>query len=283
MKTVIYLQTLIVILSFLFHSCSNEEVDKYDKEIITFLPVVSVSTRSAMERGFEEGDKIGIFLFDQDKATKWKYGSECWVSNISVEYKGSDGWDSAMQLYWQNVPYTLMGIGYYPYISTTIDKDFTSIYFQLQNDQSNLKLLRQSDLLWASTTDIVYEKYNGGIPLLFKHLFSKLTISFINTTSIASSDMKSGIQVNNVYNRAIVNLVTGEVSYESSTLPQAIQMYYDENSQTAEAIIIPQSIPVGQWINFKYRGRFYYYQLQEPLMLESGKEYKITIDLSTVQ
>ena len=28
---------------------------------------------------------------------------------------------------------------------------------------------------------------------------------------------------------------------------------------------------------------FYHYQLQEPLILESGKEYKITIDLSTVQ
>ena len=60
MKTVIYLQTLIVILSFLFHSCSSEEVDKCDKEIITFLPAVSVSTRSTMERGFEEGDKIGF-------------------------------------------------------------------------------------------------------------------------------------------------------------------------------------------------------------------------------
>ena len=76
---------LIVILSFLFHSCSSEEVDKCDKEIITFLPAVSVSTRSTMERGFEEGDKIGIFLFDQNKAAKWKYGSECWVSNIPVE------------------------------------------------------------------------------------------------------------------------------------------------------------------------------------------------------
>jgi hypothetical protein len=98
MKTVIYLQTLIVILSFLFHSCSSEEVDKCDKEIITFLPAVSVSTRSTMERGFEEGDKIGIFLFDQNKAAKWKYGSECWVSNIPVEYNGSVGWDSEMQL-----------------------------------------------------------------------------------------------------------------------------------------------------------------------------------------
>ena len=39
----------------LFHSCSSEEVDKCDKEIITFLPAVSVSTRSTMERGFEEG------------------------------------------------------------------------------------------------------------------------------------------------------------------------------------------------------------------------------------
>ena len=74
MKTVIYLQTLIVILSFLFHSCSSEEVDKCDKEIITFLPAVSVSTRSTMERGFEEGDKIGIFLFDQNKAAKISYG-----------------------------------------------------------------------------------------------------------------------------------------------------------------------------------------------------------------
>ena len=283
MKTVIYLQTLIVILLFLFHSCSSGEVDKCDKEIITFLPAVSVSTRSTMERGFEEGDKIGIFLFDQNKAAKWKYGSECWVSNIPVEYKGSVGWDSEMQLYWQKVHYTLMGIGYYPYASSTLDKDFTNVYFQLPNDQSNRKLLRQSDFLWASTTDIIYEKYNGGIPLLFNHLFSKLTVSFINTTSIANSDMKNGVQVTNVYNRAIVNLVTREVSYESSISPQVIQMYYDENRQTAEAIIIPQSVPVGQWINFKYKGRFYHYQLQEPLILESGKEYKITIDLSTVQ
>ena len=188
-----------------------------------------------------------------------------------------------MQLYWQKVPYTLMGIGYYPYASSTLDKDFTNVYFQLPNDQSNRKLLRQSDFLWASTTDIIYEKYNGGIPLLFNHLFSKLTVSFINTTSIANSDMKNGVQVTNVYNRAIVNLVTREVSYESSISPQVIQMYYDENRQTAEAIIIPQSVPVGQWINFKYKGRFYHYQLQEPLILESGKEYKITIDLSTVQ
>ena len=49
MKTVIYLQTLIVILLFLFHSCSSGEVDKCDKEIITFLPAVSVSTRSTMD------------------------------------------------------------------------------------------------------------------------------------------------------------------------------------------------------------------------------------------
>ena len=60
------------------------------------------------------------------------------------------------------VTYTLMGIGYYPYASSTLDKDFTNVYFQLPNDQSNRKLLRQSDFLWASTTDIIYEKYNGG-------------------------------------------------------------------------------------------------------------------------
>ena len=56
------MQTLIVILLFLFHSCSSGEVDKCDKEIITFLPAVSVSTRSTMERGFEEGDKIAVAI-----------------------------------------------------------------------------------------------------------------------------------------------------------------------------------------------------------------------------
>ena len=58
MKTVIYLQTLIVILSFLFHSCSSEEVDKCDKEIITFLPAVSVSTRSTMEQDLKKEIKL---------------------------------------------------------------------------------------------------------------------------------------------------------------------------------------------------------------------------------
>ena len=275
MKTVIYLQTLIVILLFLFHSCSSGEVDKCDKEIITFLPAVSVSTRSTMERGFEEGDKIGIFLFDQNKAAKWKYGSECWVSNIPVEYKGSVGWDSEMQLYWQKVPYTLMGIGYYP--------------------------LPCGDYIVANdkVLDVISRKENRGIPVKKMDFLGTFNVTVDtkkdiqelvgdicgkqHTTSIANSDMKNGVQVTNVYNRAIVNLVTREVSYESSISPQVIQMYYDENRQTAEAIIIPQSVPVGQWINFKYKGRFYHYQLQEPLILESGKEYKITIDLSTVQ
>ena len=166
-----------------------------------------------------------------------------------------------------------MGIGYYPYASSTLDKDFTNVYFQLPNDQSNRKLLRQSDFLWASTTDIIYEKYNGGIPLLFNHLFSKLTVSFINTTSITNSDMKNGVQVTNVYIRAIVNLVTGEVSYESSISPQGLfKCIMTKIGKQRRAIIIPQSVPVGQWINFKYKGRFTIIQLQEPLILESGKE-----------
>lgn len=285
MKTAIYLKALItsLLLSLLFHSCSNEEADEHDKRAITFIPAINTSTRSAMESGFEEGDKIGIFLLDSDKATEWKYGSECWASNISVEYTTSGKWISASQLYWQEVPYTLMSIAYYPYASVSVDKNFTNFYFQTSTDQSNRKALRQSDFLWASTTDIDYEKYHEGIPLLFNHLCCKLTLLFENTSNNKSNDRPNDIQVNNIQTNAIINIATGKVHSVSDTSPQAIKMCYDENKQTAEAIIIPQNIPAGKWINFKHKGRSYYYQLQDPLALESGKEYEIAINLSTAQ
>lgn len=283
MKTAIYLQTLVILLLLLFHSCSNEEVDGYNKEAITFIPTINTSTRSAMESGFENGDKIGIFLLDHSKAAEWKYGSECWASNISVEYTTSGEWISASQQYWQEVPYTLMSIAYYPYASTTAEKDFTNVHFQIPTDQSNQKVLRQSDFLWASTTKIDYEKYHGGVPLLFNHLCCKLTLLFASTSNIKSGDHPSQIQVNSIHTSAIINIAAGKVRHKPDTSPQIIKMYYDENRQTAEAIIIPQNIPAGQWIDFKYKGHSFYYQLQEPLVLESGKEYKIAIDLSTAQ
>lgn len=285
MKTAIYLKTLItsLLLSLLLHSCSNDEADEYNKGAITFIPAINASTRSAMESGFEEGDKIGIFLLNSDKATEWKYGSECWASNISVEYTTSGEWITESQLYWQEVPYALMSIAYYPYTSVSADKNFTNFYFQTSTDQSNRKALRQSDFLWASTTDIDYEKYYGGIPLLFNHLCCKLTLSFKNTSYKKSDDRPSDIQVYNIQTNAIINIATGTVHSEPDVSPQVIKMYYDENKQTAEAIIIPQNIPAGKWIDFKHKGRSYYYQLQEPLALESGKDYEIVIDLSTAQ
>lgn len=245
--------------------------------------MIDASTRSAMESGFEEGDKIGIFLFNPDKATEWKYGNECWVNNISIEYTTSGKWISASQQYWQEAPYTLMSIAYYPYANAALEKDFTNVYFQIPVDQSSQKALRQSDFLWASTTDINYEKYHEGIPLRFKHLCCKLTLLFTTTSDIQNDTHPSDIQVNSIYTNTAINIATGEIRNEAGRTPQTIRMYYDENKRIAEAIITPQNIPAGQWINFKHKGRSYYYELEEPLTLESGKEYKIVIDLSTAQ
>jgi hypothetical protein len=268
--------SILLLMALTAAACSKDEENEMASQTpITFIPSIASDSRSAMEAGFEDGDQIGLYLYNG--ALSNVYTSGVWKSNQRLSLE-SNNWSSAEVLYWQDVPYSKLScIAYYPFTYTDNSNNLTSVTFTSSTDQSTLSALRTNDFLWAKVDSVNYKAHANGIPLKMKHLMSKVKVNFTNFPNGISD-----CRIRKVVCSGTIDILNGSAKSLSSATGKNVIMYVNEAMTTAEVVVLPQTFAAGSLITFVSGEKGYVYTLNEALTLESGSEYTINLDGSTL-
>lgn len=250
-----------------------------------------VVTRSAMEKGFEPADKIGVFMLlhtGKDTQATLTSTTENWINNENYHLTADrKNWETLTPHYWLTSNNVIDIIGYYPYQPTI--NQFTNINkltVNVATNQSTLKALRESDFLYARQNKLTSQNYDQGVELYFRHKLCKLTLN-LELQGEGAPNLQPTVTAPNILTDATTNLNTGDILTVSGNR-SSITFYYDATNKCAEAILPPQTLSVGKLLvielNDKNKTTFQY-DIAKAINMESGNEYKMsfTYNLGTEQ
>ena len=204
---------------------------------MTFAITHPAQTR-ATDAGFEDGDKIGLFVAEEDAPLE--IGGNL-VNNEPLTLSGI-AWTASRTLYWDDGTYT--AYAYYPYtqpVSSIEDQPFSVSTDQQATDaETGMSGYEASDLLYARTAGVSASA--EPIPLTFRHIMSKLTIRLVKGEDF-EGDMptEADVYVHNTVPTATIDLSAGVATrYVRGT--RATITARQQSDFTYTAIIVPQRV-----------------------------------------
>lgn len=255
--------------------------------------VIRVSTEvSPLTKGYHTTANLNEFylIVDNVNAPNYSYYSG------QVRKNSSGEWGPARTMLWHNAtdPVNLVAIA--PFSESVAYSQLNSMTFTVQDQQSAGD--KKDDLIaWSCTgfvpqTDLV----DGKVQIEFKHLLSKLNITFklgneLNAEGIPQTNPIVDVKVSGVYrNGTMAMSPTGALSMseDPAASPSEVQPYNtawrpaadEDASCTAsyEGIVIPQHIAVGGMsVSFTMNGLPYVWTNPQKLDFAENTAYNITI------
>ncbi|MDE5996930.1 MAG: fimbrillin family protein, partial [Muribaculaceae bacterium] len=109
--------------------------DKYDTLSPITLSAAYPSATRASDAGFEDGDKMGLYVLDYLEGSPQDFNDpDVNASNVRFDFHASDNsWTGVTDVYWKNGSTPADIIGYYPYVSGVDDPEEMS--FSVSNHQ----------------------------------------------------------------------------------------------------------------------------------------------------
>ena len=237
-----------------------------------------VSSKAAMEAGFVVGNRIGLYMTAEDfRASGFGRPEEAWLGNHPFSLQADGVWEAPYPARWETPEAVADAVGYFPYDAANDDAaDLTALPCRVAADQRSLDSLRASDFLWARTEAV--SQNDGLLSLEFRHRMSKIVFR-LNVTSSDNVDFTQGVVVfPQVCTAAFIDLNDGRVTADENSR-QDVKAYYDGAARTAEAVLVPQTVPAGTAVmlllgdDTNFRGVSYVFG--EAVELSEGKEYVI--------
>ena len=174
----------------------------------------------------------------------------------------------------------------YPYNWASQTTDIEQV-FEVQANQAERSYYKRSDLMYAKTPEPVYKTsitdLNPYVTLTFKHKLSKINVNLTSANQTLITNAR--VKLLNVKRKVNVNKVTGELAAEESvSLNPADEILLAGNAvnlTSSSAIIVPQTVPVGKFIEIKLSNNdIMTYKLFDPMTFESGKSYTYNITVT---
>lgn len=279
MKRIIYSFSMMAAL-FCFASCSEkmnlEQPDVTNK--ITVTTQVDPHTKA----GYETSETVTVLPekfyieIDQDGNDKdyrlpltREPNTNNYQASIELQWKGTDHTNTKVKA--MTIPYGL----------TSVDME-NPMAIAINKEQSNPENLKASDLLGASTTIGGIAIQDNNINIAFKHLMSKLQITYtkpddiqINSVQLKNTCVKGG------YSYA-------SMAYDSSIAAEFgdITMYHEAVKKSAEAIFFPYTptsdpkLVVNATINGQTKAFECPIVLKQSSAFVGGKRYIMTVTVS---
>ncbi len=234
-KIHIILYMLLVYATATMISCSDDsgstEEDMPDPQPLTFeITHPSAATR-ATDAGFEDGDRIGLFI---NKAGTVLEPSGNEINNEMLSCLIGT-WGASKDLYLNEGKYNVYA--YYPYQNVTSVEDMDFAISTNQNVNANYSA---SDLMYANSAN--YSDVHSPIRLTFNHVLSKLTIRLIKSEDYEGelpSNMK--VYIHNTVPTATFDLTSGVATKKAKANVKTITAH-QVGALIYEAIIVPQRL-----------------------------------------
>ena len=240
-----------------------------------------ISTK-ATESGFEEGDKIGLYVVSYEgEVVPPLQISGNWANNIATTYE-NNLWLPAKKIFWGE---GLMDVyGYYPYMELISVDDQP---FQVALDQSipvwgetSMSAYEASDLLWAKAEGVSAEEDNAQVHLAFRHIMSKLIVKLVKGPDYQGVfPDEAEMFVHSLVPKALVDLAKGEAikdPYGNVGVIKGRQV----SSDTFEFIIVPQRIDSRRPF-IEYIANGVSFLLEDTFNFRPGMQYTLNLTINS--
>lgn len=284
-KVGIRLMTMTLMLT----ACSeNEQTVGTDTALPMEFSVAYPAVTRAMDSGFANGDRIGIFVADYDgDVPKSLAGGTLRADNMPFTYDEAKGkWTGSQTLYWKNQNTAVDVVGYYPYTGTVDNPTVFSFSIDMRQDraasETRLGGYEASDLLWAKSVKALPS--DGTINLTFKHLMAGMTISLERGGGFDEKEwakLQKRVMVNHAATSTTVNLETGNVVPTGQGDASVFTLPYGNGFR---AVVIPKTYEAGSEIlTISVGDQSYKLTKEDIVTLQSGKMHKFSIKVDKRQ
>ncbi|MDE5783157.1 MAG: leucine-rich repeat protein [Prevotella sp.] len=260
------------------YPCSMTEESRFP---ITLSAAYPSATR-ASDAGFEDGDRMGIYVLDYSDGKPQQIGAvDANASNVRFDFNGSNNsWTGARDLFWKDGETPTDIIAYYPYISNIGNPEemafSVSRHQEIAGSESLPGGYESSDLLRG-----VAEKQmptEGKVQLTLNHVLAGVRITLKEGSGFASGEwsaVEKSVVLPGTVLRGTVNLRDGSVKVGSSSPEPIVPMPYNNDYR---AIVFPQTVGAGiSLVAVSVDGVGYNLIKQEPTTLVGGKMHAFTI------
>lgn len=205
---------------------------------MTFSVIHPAQRTRVTDTGFEDGDRIGLFVAVQDAPLE--IGGNL-VNNEPLSL-GGGAWTAGRTLYWDEG--TFNAYAYYPYtaqVSSIEDMPFSVSTEQGTVDgASGMDGYESSDFLYARTEGV--SASNAPVSLTFRHVMSKLTVRLIKGEDF-EGDMPTDavVYVHNTVPTATIDLNAGVATRYVRGIRATIEAK-QESDYMFSAILVPQRV-----------------------------------------
>ena len=198
-------------------SCEKDKIDPVPNTTkVSLLPTITRAT----ETNFEDGDVIGLYIYQGVAATLYAENKQMTYNNgvFSSDLKWHTTTEDKARL-----------VAYYPYATNGLPTTFT-----VAADQSG-DAYENSDILLAIADDVTPSE--TSVATTFKHKLTKLNIEVTNN----SANTVTEIKVKNAIASANYNEVS--TNYEVNTSGATAEIVTNKvNETTYRAIVVPQTV-----------------------------------------
>ena len=264
-----------------FASCSSD--DQETKNISQSTPITLVSNLDQMrtvntdlqKTQIAEGVKIGVFV-------KGTNGFIEDGDNAEMTANGN-GTFTGTTLYFPEDGSNVSVNAYAPYSAAFTSKMDEAVSFSVATDQSTDANYLASDLLCgAPSGENAYNMTTPAVPLVFKHMLSKLNIKFTfsgetdvdlkgATVSILNTKPSTTLKVSDA--------TLGDASGTATSI-KAVTFATDATAFVASTIIVPQTVGADDFIQISLTdGRTLRAPLKNETSFLSGKAYTYTVKI----
>ncbi len=262
-------------------SCSSDDQQMQNNSLSTPITLVSnlANMRSAntslQKTQIAEGMKVGVFVKDAN-------GYITDGDNAEMTADGSGNF-TGTTLYFPEDGSDVSVYAYAPYNASFTSKMEEAVAFSIAADQSTDANYLASDLLCgAPSGENAYNRTTPAVPLVFKHMLSKMNIKFTlsgetdvdlkgATVSILNTKPSTTLKVSDA--------TLGEAS-GTATAIKAVAFAADATEFVASAIIVPQTVGADDFIQISLAdGRTLTAPLKSETSFVSGKAYTYTVKI----
>ena len=263
----------------IFTSCRGHETPEGEGTLITLSSRLNMHSKSTLQDvQIEEGQKVGLLVTKAGSPETMLYVNE------ELTADGDGNFACSTPMYYPITGDNVDMYAYHPYTGGIATS------FEIQADQTSESNYLNSDLLFASVSDIA--KSSSAVQMAFNHKLSKVNFTIKEGVGMDLSNL-SNVEILNVLPEVGFSLITGTITAASGT-PTAIQTYGVRGVEEEEgevsgisAIITPQQFVTGsQLFKITINGNTeeevsYIYTLLEDFDFEEGKKYDITITVNS--
>ena len=236
---------------------------------------VTPKTKALQDKQIAQDQTLSFFVTETSELTNVLYNNELITAN------GNGGFSYSQVMYY---PITGENVDFYAVHPNTSGASLsTPLTFTVQADQSTAKNLLQSDLLYATKTNVA--RTSQKVPMVFAHKLVMLDFTIKAGPGVDLATMNN-VTVTGVKPTAQLNIADGTLGVATGESID-VKAYGVRGTTEAEtellgvsAIVIPQSIASGQKLFKITIGEVdYFYTTAAEQVFEAGKKYNLELTI----